>query len=613
MNASSVQKSPRRVNSIQQLRPALLCTVAGLFVAACGGGGDGGSSTAPSGGGDGSTVPGFVTPFTVQNASSACSTLKGLVISASSMGEPTTGAVVASATYKTAVPDKVNSAGTAINQATPDYCELQITIKPVDPKAPNIYSQVNLPTTWNGKALQFGGGGYNGALITGVQYSRSATPNTPFPLTQGYVTAGTDSGHQNVTTEHAATFALNDEALTNFAYAAYKKTHDVVVTLTKTYYGNNPKRYYYMGGSQGGREGMRMAQQYPQDYDGIVAIDPVMPMTALWNYQISWGAVQSTPGSWLGNKIQLLHNTVAAACDALDGIADQVVSNYKACTKDVAINAAIAKRCASGTDEGSSCFSDGQLTTVKWMYNGMPFPYSLANGVTSYAGYTPGGEGLVGNVDKWLTGTVAPTQGANPDTTAGLGRNYLFGSYYARYFVTKDPNFNALNFDPANYKSRVQDLSNLLDSANPDLTAFYARGGKLILRENIADKGNSSINGLNYWDNVAAKMGKDTVEKFFLAYVATGLFHTSDGVDAGAANAPSYGIPGHIDLLGPLDDWVEKGIKPADSMVLTNTKPLPPYDVIASKPMCRYPTYPKFVGSSPAGGNLASNYVCASN
>jgi feruloyl esterase len=429
-------------------------------------------------------------------------------------------------------------------------------------------------------------------------------------LTQGYVTTGTDSGHQNKPDVHGAAFAFDDEAVRNFAYAAYKKTHDVTAKLVQMYYGNSPRRYYYMGGSEGGREGMRMAQQYPQDYDGIVSIDPVMPVTALWNFQNSFGAVQSAPGSFMGTKIQLLHNTVAAVCDGQDGIVDQVVSNYKACTGDVAIKAAVAKRCASEADEGPNCFSDGQLATIKWMYTGFPFPFTLANGVKQYPGYIPGGEGLPRNADMWMTGTVAPTQGADPDTTNGLGRSYLFGSYYTRFFVAKDPKFNALNYNPANYQSRVSELSELLDSYDPDLTKFFQRGGKLILRENIADKGNSPLTGLNYWDTVVAKMGKDTVEKFFVAYVATGLGHTSDGVDAGAQNAPSYGIPGHVDLLGPLDDWVEKGIKPADSFVLTNRKPLPPHDVVASKPMCRYPMYPKFIGSSPAGGNLASNYVC---
>jgi feruloyl esterase len=121
------------------------------------------------------------------------------------------------------------------------------------------------------------------------------------------------------------------------------------------------------------------------------------------------------------------------------------------------------------------------------------------------------------------------------------------------------------------------------------------------------------MTGLNYWDAVVAKMGRSTVDQFFAAYVATGLGHTSGGVDAGSANAPSYGTPGRVDLLAQLDNWVENGVKPADQLTLTNRQPLPPYTVIASKPMCRYGTYPKFIGAGTIGGDQAGNYACVSD
>jgi feruloyl esterase len=517
---------------------------------------------------------------------------------------------VTSATYKIAIADAPNTDGTAIVQATPDYCEVLVDIKPVDSSAPMIKAQVNLPTSWNGKKLQFGGGGYNGALITGVQPSRSAGPEVPMPLTQGYMTAGSDSGHQNTAGINAGAFALNAESLTNFAYAAPKKTNDVAIQLGLAYYAHRPQHSYYMGGSQGGREGMMMAQRYPADFDGIVSIDPVMNATGLWTFQNSFGAVQSAPGSWLGTKVQLIHDTVKTACDALDGLADGVVSNTKACTP-IAAAALAALRCASGSDEGATCLSDGQLAAVKWAYDGYKFPFALANGMTSYAGYLYGGEALPNNFGNWVTGTAAPT--ADPDNTPGVSASYLYGSYYVRYFIAKNASFNALTYNPADFEARVKEVSNMVDATDPDLTAFFARGGKLILRQDLGDKGQSPATGLNYWDAVVAKMSKDKVDQFFAAYVATGLPHTSAGINAGTANAPAYGIPGRIDLLPALEGWVEKNIKPADSMTLTNRAALPPYAVIASKPLCRYGTYPKFVGTGTDGGDKATNYVCSAN
>ncbi len=585
----------RRRPALERQSAAALCAVAGVLLAGCGGD-DGDTSSSDS----------FATPLVVANAASACAALNGKAIDASLLGEPSSGAVVTSATYKPAVADAPNATNTAIVPGTPDYCQALVDIKPVDPAAPVIKAQVNLPASWTGKSLQMGGGGLNGTLVTGLTGARADGPETPLPLTRGFMTLGTDSGHQVTPGVDTATFALNNEALANYAYAAYKKTHDVGVQLSLAYYGHKPQKAYYIGGSEGGREGMLMAQKYPADFDGIVAIDPVIRLIGLWQFQLSMGQVQSTPGSWLGGKVQLIHDTVRSACDGLDGIEDQVVSNYKAC-KPLADAAIVARRCPSGADEGPTCFSDAQISALRWIYTGQLYPFALANGLTSYPGYIYGSEGVPSALDTWVVGTTAPT--ADPNA-AGVGRSYTIGGQLVRYFVTKDASFNPLTFNAAAYQARIQELSSMLDMTNPDLSAFYARGGKLILRENLSDKGNSPQTGFDYHDAVVAKMGRDKVDEFFVAYGATGLPHTSLGLNAGTPNAPGYGTPGHIDFLSLIDDWVVKGAKPAESLVLTNRTPLPPYDIVASKPMCRYGSYPKYVGTTPAGGNLASNYVC---
>src|SRR5207253_1275171 len=71
-------------------------------------------------------------------------------------------------------------------------------------------------------------------------------------------------------------FALNDEALTNFAYASYKKVRDVAVALMQRRYGRAPAKLYFVGFSEGGREGLTMAQRFPADYDGIFSGVPVI-------------------------------------------------------------------------------------------------------------------------------------------------------------------------------------------------------------------------------------------------------------------------------------------------------------------------------------------------
>jgi hypothetical protein len=593
-----MRQAPRRPSSehhrTARLTAVAIAVLATASLAACGSDDDDGTATSLA-----------QTPAT-------CTALLGRTVAASAIGEPSTGAVVTAATYQVASPDTINTAGTAVVQGTPDYCQLLVDIKPVDPAAPLIKSQVNLPTAWNGKKLQFGGAGYNGSLVTGLDVSRNAGPDVPLPITQGYMTAGTDSGHQNQANVEVQAFALNDEALVNMGYASYKKTHDVAVELGTAYYGKKPTRSYYMGGSEGGREGMMMAQRYPADYDGIVVLDPVMNWSGLQTFgNYAGGILQSRPGAWLGGKTQLVHDTVVAACDALDGIADKVVSNYRNC-KTPADAALAALRCPSGNDEGATCLSTAQLAVVNGLHAGFTFNFPLANGMTTYAGFGYGGEGLPGNWSTWTVGTVAPTFTAAPNV-AGINNIFNFGNGYIRYFIAKNKDFNPLAYDPSAFTARVQAVSAIMDATNPDLSAFFARGGKMILKEDMADNAQSPFTGLNYWDAVVARLGRDTVERSFVAYANPGLPHTSNGIAAGTTNAPTYGIPGRVNLLGALEAWVEKGTKPADQLTIVSTTALPPYTATAAKALCRYPNYPRYVGTSPAGGNVASNYVCTAS
>ena len=138
----------------------------------------------------------------VAAATSTCASLENRRIPASSIGLATSGATIASAAIVPASPQTVNAQGTGIVLAIPEYCKVIGAIAPVDPTAPMINFQVNLPADWNGKIMQLGGSGTNGvipvALTTGMQWGpESIPPNSPYALSRGFVTYGSDSGHQN--------------------------------------------------------------------------------------------------------------------------------------------------------------------------------------------------------------------------------------------------------------------------------------------------------------------------------------------------------------------------------------------------------------------------------
>jgi Tannase and feruloyl esterase len=114
-----------------------------------------------------------------------CADLVNLMILPSEIGLPSGGATITSAQMATVPADPLNPA------ATRDYCRVLGAVQPIDPNAPPVNFEVNLPADWNGKALQYGGGGSNGVLITGLAPLRDARRDTPVPVAR-FATWGTD-------------------------------------------------------------------------------------------------------------------------------------------------------------------------------------------------------------------------------------------------------------------------------------------------------------------------------------------------------------------------------------------------------------------------------------
>jgi Tannase and feruloyl esterase len=533
---------------------------------------------------------------TAQTTGNDCAPLKE-PIPAASIGLPSGGATIESAEFMPAAPLAAAEipfgplpSYLAVVPAAPEYCKVIGAIAPVDPKAPPIRFQVNLPAQWNGSSVQFGGGGFNGVLISGLGLPPLAPADRPSPLARGFVTYGTDSGHQNVPGVPLQAFAANDEALTNFAYASYRKVRDVAVALMQRRYGRGPAKLYYVGFSEGGREGLTMAQRFPADYDGILSGVPVINWVGLQAAGTRVGLAQFGDG-WIGpEKVKLVHDAVIATCDQLDGLADGVVSNYEGCKRVFDVS---KLACAPGGP--TACLTDAQLSAVKTMHAPFEFSFALANGVRSYPGWGLGGEaaqgtGPVGGWVSWQTGTAMPTLPPGPASS----RAWLYGSGTVQFFFARDPNYDVTKFDPAQFAHRMREISALMDSTNADLSAFSARGGKLIMYENMADYAQSPYAGIEYYRSVVAKMGEASVDGFMRLYVTPGADHMG------------VGVPSSVDMLEVLTDWVEKRKVPGDlSQVRQETKP--PFAVLAARPMCRYPAYLHYGGGDAA---KAESFIC---
>ena len=211
--------------------------------------------------GEAAIWPAVALAILVTTCSAQATTITGdAAATCGGLAEPTQqGVRIDSATLQAPAPLAVSERGPTpaarISPASPAFCKLLGHIDPADPKAPPIRFEVNLPVEWNDRSLQYGGGGFNGVLITGLGLPPAHPYDKPSPLAQGFVTYGTDSGHESKPGEPPQLFALNDEAFENFSHLAYKKVRDAALALMIRTYGKPPAKMYFMGSSEGGREG----------------------------------------------------------------------------------------------------------------------------------------------------------------------------------------------------------------------------------------------------------------------------------------------------------------------------------------------------------------------
>ena len=513
------------------------------------------------------------------------------------IGIPSGVATIDSATWVAAtdlvVAERGPTPASRVSPATPAHCKILGRIAPVDPAAPPILFQVNLPSQWNGRSVQYGGGGFNGTLVNAVGLPPAQRFDTASPLAQGYVTLGTDSGHQTGAKDTPQAFALNAEALENFAHASYKKVRDVALVITQRAYGRRPDKLYFMGSSEGGREGLTMAQRYPNDFDGIFSRVPVISWTGLQHAGLRDGlAIRGD--AWLSPAhTKLVHESVLAACDAADGLVDGLIANPIGCRQRFDVT---KLRCAGNAS--NTCLTDAQIKAVQTLHAPLKMPINLANGISEYPARGPSGEdipsfGPTGGWQSWWLGTEPPA--FPPKMSNGIA--WFYGAGAIQYFYARDPNADLARYSMQANASRVLEVSNLMDSTSPDLSQFHAHGGKLVILEHLSDYAQSPYAGIEYFAKVQEKMGIVNTKKFARLFAAPGVDH----VGAGA--------PANVDMLSVLVDWVERNKAP-ETLEVAEQEVKAPFSVKRALPLCQWPLWPRYKAGPM---HLASSYECASN
>lgn len=397
---------------------------------------------------------------------------------------------------------------------SPSYCEV------VGYAWRNVQFRVRLPAAgWNGKLVVLGTGGQAGSFMP--DDPASPTSSSGQALRQGYATATHNGGHISSFTD--ALWAYNnDSALLDYAYRAPHVAGLIARAVVRHAYGSAPRRVYFSGCSNGGREALQMAQKYPYDYDGIIAGAPSLRWSSLF-FQLYWlnNRTYGPNASLDEAALSTLHNFVIENCDNLDGKKDGILDDPRRCKVPLEIIT-----CKPG--ENANCLSASQAKAAAEIYDG---PRDRQGKSIAPSSAMPGSE---------LT-----------------WRNYAIAASYPQSV------FRFLTFTPAvgpafvpdeallgDYAKRTGGSDGVLSADNPDLRKFRDNGGKLLSYMGWNDVIGGVRDTLDYHATVERLMGgPQATLDFYRLFMVPGMNHCSGG-----------GL--EVDWLSTLDAWVDKGKQP---------------------------------------------------
>ena len=460
----------------------------------------------------------------------------------------------------------------------PPFCRVTGVLRPSADSI--IRFEAWLPAEhWNGRFLGVGNGGFAGAISDG-----SLAAN----LNRGFATAGSDTGHQGEA-EDASWAFHHPEKIKDFGWRAVHLTAQAAKSIIQAYYAKPAEKSYFDACSDGGREALMEAQRFPADYDGILAGAPANNWAHMLSSSVALAQkTLAEPRAYISSlKLPAVQRAVLAQCDAQDGVSDGILNNPPACHFDPQ-----ALLCKSG--DNLDCLTQPQVDGLKALYAGG----HDSHGNPIFPGFAPGDEAR-----GW------------PDWIIGHGPGSGSGSQYVenffRYMVTNDPKWNLLtaNVDQS-LAQAMQTTAADLDAANPDLTSFAKRGGKLILYHGWDDPAISPLNSIAYVQSVEKRMGAAQADTFLRLFMAPGMEHCVGGPGPdrfGQLGIPTEPGPEH-NLFEALENWVEKGT-PVDQVIASKISTAQGQPkVLMARPLCPYPQIAKYKGSGDT--NDAASFAC---
>jgi feruloyl esterase len=441
--------------------------------------------------------------------------------------------------------------------------------------------ELRMPDPWNGRFLFQGGGGTDGTIRPAlglVSFDR------PPALAQGFAVVSTDAGHEGV---GDMSFGQDQQARIDYAYRAIDRVTVLAKQIVTRFYGKPPEKSYFVGCSNGGRQGMIAAQRFPSYFDGIVAGDPGFRLSyaavaEVWDTQaLLVAAPKDAEGHAIlsqaltSDDLTLLGQAILSACDEKDGLKDGLVDNPGACHFDPAVLECKGEKTAQ-------CLARAQVQAVKKVFAGAV----NSRGEQVYSGW-PWDPGVAS--PAWRAWKLGFSKTAVPDAlNVSLGFAAVRG-----YFMTPyDPTFDPLKFDFDKDTIGVAETAAMNDAVATQLSTFAARGAKLLIYQGMADPAFSATDIIAYYDKLAADNGGiEPARNWARLFLIPGMCHCSGG--------PALD---QFDPLAAIVDWVEQGKAP-DS-IPAKGRAFPG----RTRPLCAYPRETRYKGTGSIDD--PANFAC---
>ena len=417
---------------------------------------------------------------------------------------------------------------------------------------------------WNGKTRNLGGGGCVGSV--GSVTSATST---------GYVGSSTDSGHIGsdcIFALQPTPTRLNVGRLNDFIVDSLRAQVRWAKAIAETYYGPAPARNYWDGCSTGGRQGLALAQRYPEELDGWLVGAPAVNYGRFRIAQI-WGPVamkELTGGPISSAKTAQATLSAITACDAADGVMDGVIGEPRSCKFSAKANV-----CGEPTAPAVNCLTPQEAAAIDLIWDGPRNTY----GKQVFPGLERGAQ-------------ISALNGAVPSQTATgqLRWNH------------SDASFDWSTLTLADYGREAQlgsmTTGDIINTNDPRLDRVRDAGKKILMWQGTADQLITAENGLEYYTRVAAHFAGGTPEfsvlqPWFRYFRAPGVAH------CGGGPGPQ---PNQESMFQQMVNWVENGVAPDT---------VPTSGGGRTRMACPFPQ--QAIYDRIGNPNLASSWTCGGN